>query len=738
MPKLFFSLIVALLLLPSAVFRSSEADGADESAVPLRDKTLVAWAAPANLTQRGGSVLTIDDRSKHFDGIVFGELTPARWMAGSDHFVRTSRDQSAWLAETAAADTLVQIAIVYRGDEIAVYRDGKEYSRHAIKEPQSFEPTSTIVIGPRHLGNSDFFAGAVDDARIYDRDLTAQEVAALRPNIEGEIKPWAWWPFDDAAATDKTGRLAHSRLFGGAKVENGRLTLDGNSGCFYAASRAELLPSADEKPKPTHSNTVAENMVLNYHLMHPGGDSAPGDPNVAFYLDGTYHLHYILAHPWNGKDSFCFVHVTSPDMLHWTWQPTKLQPSFTGHGMFSGTGFITKEGRPAAVYHGFGSGRNQVAIAKDNRLSEWEKPYAIDVKDAQGNPVNLPQGDPDVFLIGDTYYGIAARFGGTDNPPLIKSKDLKTWTHVGDFIKEFPADVIIGEDNSCANFFPLGDKWMLLTISHLLGCRYYIGEWDAQAEQFVPEQHGRMNWRREDEPIGEIWEDFFAPESVLTPDGRRVIWAWLASPSGSAAAIRARTIQSLPRELSLPADGLLRIKPLRELESLRTDPLVEENITVPRGADPPGGTVVWHPLAQLPGDAVEIRITIPRDQAARKRFGFRLFGDGKTGGLPIIIRPETGTIRVGTTEAPFAVADLPAGEDVQLRIFVDKYIVEVFANDRQAVVAAHMDWRGKLALEGYSSGAATTIRKLEIWSLEPTIQGFREAQKNRIWEPNQQ
>ena len=277
---------------------------------------------------------------------------------------------------------------------------------------------------------------------------------------------------------------------------------------------------------------------------------------------------------------------------------------------------------------------------------------------------------------------------------------------------------------------------MLLTISHLLGCRYYIGEWDAKAEQFVPQQHARMNWRREDDPLGEIWEDFFAPETVLTPDGRRVMWAWLATPSGSAAAIRTRSIQTLPREFSLPADGILRIKPLRELESLRAEPVVQENISIPSGARPPFGTVVWHPLARLPGEAVEIRLTIPRDQAARKRFGFRLFGEGKTGGLPIIIRPETGTIRVGTTEAPFAVADLPAGEDVQLRIFVDKYLVEVFANDRQAVVAAHMDWQGKLSLDGYSSGAPTTVKKLEIWKLKPTNQGFREAQKNHVWEPN--
>ena len=45
----------------------------------------------------------------------------------------------------------------------------------------------------------------------------------------------------------------------------------------------------------------ADSMVLNYHLMHPGGNSLPGDPNAAFYLDGLYHLHYILAHPFKQK-----------------------------------------------------------------------------------------------------------------------------------------------------------------------------------------------------------------------------------------------------------------------------------------------------------------------------------------------------------------------------------------------------------------------------------------------------
>ena len=118
----------------------------------------------------------------------------------------------------------------------------------------------------------------------------------------------------------------------------------------------------------SNDSVVTDELTLNYHLMHPGNKSGPGDPNVAFYLDGVYLLHYILRHPWQDKHSFAFIHITSPDMLHWTWQTTKLQPSFTDHGMFSGTGFVTKEGRPAAIYHGQASGQ------KPNRHCQRQPP----------------------------------------------------------------------------------------------------------------------------------------------------------------------------------------------------------------------------------------------------------------------------------------------------------------------------------------------------------------------------
>jgi len=128
---------------------------------------------------------------------------------------------------------------------------------------------------------------------------------------------------------------------------------------------------------------------------------------------------------------------------------------------------------------------------------------------------------------------------------------------VGDFLKFEPPGVVIGEDISCPNFFRIGDKWMMLCISHPWGCRYYLGDWDTKNEQFVPQIHERMNWRRDDQSfIRPGYGDFFAPESVLTPDGRRVMWAWLITDEPN---IEKKSIMSLPRELSLANDGTLRI-----------------------------------------------------------------------------------------------------------------------------------------------------------------------------------
>ena len=184
--------------------------------------------------------------------------------------------------------------------------------------------------------------------------------------------------------------------------------------------------------------------------------------------------------------------------------------------------------------------------------------------------------------------------------------------------------------------------------------------------------------------------------------------------------------------MSLAPDGGLRMQPLSELASLRVDPIVINDVLV-EPTDTDAAALAADPLVQLDGDSFEIQITVDPAQIQRKRFGLQLFCDKSHAGLPILFLPEYGRLRVGSTEAPFSVGELDEGEDLVLHIFVDKYLVEVFVNDRQAVANAYMDYLSASYLRPYSFHESTTLRKVEIWRLRATNQGFFEARDSRIW-----
>jgi sucrose-6-phosphate hydrolase SacC (GH32 family) len=675
--------IPALLIAALAPF----AHAAGQTA--LKDKTLVAWVAPANLSQRGGSALTMEDPQGHFDGIAFSELAAGKWMAGSDFYSRTQKDQASFPAETADSKTFVQIAMVYKGTQVTVYRNGVPYSQHTMTgSPQAFGLRSRVVIGKRHSAQrgAEHFGGAIDDARIYDQALTVGQIGALKPNAASEIKPWAWWTFDDKDANDRAGRFEITEITGGAKVEDGKLVLDGVSGEFLAKTDKAPGPQAFETP--AWPETPPANW-MTFHLAHPGpGNAMPGDPNCAFYWKGRYHLHSI----YRNDDGFVFAHVSSDDMVHWKWHPTTLTPWMTGHGMFSGTGFFTKDGKPAIIYHGQGSGRNQIAVAGDDQLEKWSKPWKLEPKIRPGQDGSkIANWDPDAWLDGDTYYALSGGNPGSGKPPtLFKSPDLKSWDYLGLFLAHDMPDVQKTEDISCPNFFKIGNKHMLLCISHNLGCRYYLGAW--KDEKFTPEFHARMTWNG---------NNFFAPESVLTKDGRRVMWAWLLNlpiaPTG---------VQSLPRELSLPDDGVLQIMPLRELESLRHDEKSETNLAVKAGSPTN--------LKGIAGDALELKLSIEPGMA--KEFGLDVLCDANgQNGLRIAYVTESNTLRVGNVHSPFV---LQKGEDLNLRVYLDKNLVEVFANDRQAALAAQNYAAGNTAIQLFSKGGDVVVKEVKSWKMK--------------------
>jgi beta-fructofuranosidase len=238
---------------------------------------------------------------------------------------------------------------------------------------------------------------------------------------------------------------------------------------------------------------------------------------------------------------------------------------------------------------------------------------------------------------------------------------------------------------------------MLLCISHRLGCRYYLG--DFKDEKYLPDEHYMMNWKNTD------WEDhsepvYFAPESMLSEDGRRVMWTWLITD------VMPSAIQGLPRELELPEDGILRIKPLRELESLRYNGTTLENVTVREGT----GLL----LDKVKGDAVELEVKFKAPLP--KEFGINMLGDGSGNEeLSITFGAGQKELNIGKINPPF---ELKAGEELTLRIFIDKNLVEVFANDRQAAVVSHASIRKNPNIKIFTKDKDLFVKEILAWKMK--------------------
>jgi sucrose-6-phosphate hydrolase SacC (GH32 family) len=466
--------------------------------------------------------------------------------------------------------------------------------------------------------------------------------------------------------------------------------------CACAAEPNEVKGYQDYRNK-----LIADQTRPIYHLLSPLGGAHVADPNFAFFWKGKYHLFFI--------STSGYAHVSSLDLVHWRWHPNFHGP------LCSGGIFVNKEGRPTVITtSGWQNGKPVLYSALDDDLETWAAPIPIEPQVRPDQDVKkMVCWDPEIWTDANTTYALQGVFPlelGKEST-LLKSTDQKNWEYVGPFMSREMPGVLQStnnprqhEDVSCPNFFKIGDKWMLLCISHIRGCRYYLGDW--KNEQFAPDFHARMNWSlSEGMKDGDHGGEFFAPESLLTPDGRRVMWAWLFAGSNKKYGETWQVVQSLPRELSLPKDGVLRIKPLKELEQLRYNPVCEKDSVVESGAT--------NRLKNVSGDTIEIMATIKQGDASR--YGVRLLCDNENGnGLDLVVEPGAKSIKLGSTTAPF---ELKRGEDIQLRIFVDRSIVEVFVNDRQAVVKQHDYAPGDVGVCLFSEGGKMEVRELKAWTM---------------------
>lgn len=151
-------------------------------AKPLAAKTLEVRVKLADLDQRAGGAMTVQTLDGVlFDAIVFAEQQPRRWLAGSNVFERTKPFDGP--ADDQAASEFVTITVVYHPDgTVAGYRNGQPYGRpYPSTSPLTFAAgQSQILFGLRHgsPGGNKMLKGAISQAKLYDRALTAEEVAA--------------------------------------------------------------------------------------------------------------------------------------------------------------------------------------------------------------------------------------------------------------------------------------------------------------------------------------------------------------------------------------------------------------------------------------------------------------------------------------------------------------------------------------------------------------------------------
>ena len=262
---------------------------------------------------------------------------------------------------------------------------------------------------------------------------------------------------------------------------------------------------------------------------------------------------------------------------------------------------------------------------------------------------------------------------------------------------------------------------MLLCISHRLGCRYYLGEW--KHEQFHPDFHAQMSWAD---------NGFFAPRSMLDGKGRRIMWAWILDRRGAGA--RAASGWSgtmcLPRVLSPAGDSSLLITVPDELKALRCNPRRRSACALKADTELPlddvRGNSIELEIEMAPGAARRTGVKVRRSpsgeeetlvyyDAVEKKLTIDTRRSGTdTASGPAFIDREPKAVEAG----PFA---LRGGETLKLRVFVDKSVVEVSANDRQAVTRRIYPTRGdSLGVALFSAGGGAEVKKLSAWDLAAT------------------
>lgn len=428
-----------------------------------------------------------------------------------------------------------------------------------------------------------------------------------------------------------------------------------------------------------------------FHAVPPVGWC--NDPNGWSYYRGQYHLFYQY-HPYGTHwGPMHWGHAVTTDFLHWQDRPCALAPDrpFDENGCFSG-GAIEWNGQQLLLYTGVmpeGDGEIQqqcLAIGDGENYEKADAPVlSCDEQPAGASRRDFR--DPYLFVLDGMLYALLGGRGPNGHGRLLlyrnahPEKPTASWEFVQILAEN---DGSLGSMWECPGIFTLDGRTVLLVSPQFVhqsdDDRYHcgndtaalIGRWDGPGTPFV---------RQADMPL-DSGLDFYAPQTLEPPDGRRVLIGWMQNWDHCYPPQEAPWYgqMSLPRELFWQ-DGALCQRPVRELDAARR--LRTEHRGVAVGAEPVQ-------LDGVCGRVLDCELEV--DVSTARRFGLR-FACGSGRWAEIRFDLEDGLLRLDRRHAGGCRDALelretpltPVGNTLRLRMVLDRYSAEFFLQDGRQV-----------------------------------------------------
>jgi beta-fructofuranosidase len=190
----------------------------------------------------------------------------------------------------------------------------------------------------------------------------------------------------------------------------------------------------------------------------------------------------------------------------------------------------------------------------------------------------------------------------------------------------------------------------------------------------------------------------YATNVLFDETGRPIIFGWA---SGFKQGRGWNGCLTLPRTMTITADGLLRQSPVDELKKLRSEHARIDAVNLNGDG---------HLVDGVRGDTLEILAKFELGNSASAGINLRRSDDGQRA---VTIHYDGQVLNVDGTTFPFQLAD--DEKTLKLHIFLDKSLMEVFVNDgRECVTRAIYPGERDLGVELF--GSAGTAR-LDAWKI---------------------